>query len=408
MSVDFKKIKNYLMTGMSYMIPMTVIGGIFYAGSIAFGGTAVAGEGMVIKNEFLLHVQEIGAAGLFMMIPVLAGYIAYAIAGKPGLAPGLVAGYIANTEITIGGNAVKTGFLGALVLGFMTGYIVRYMKKIHYPDLIKTVVPILIIPVVTSFIVCIFYMYILANPIGMAMGGIESFLTSLSSGSKVVLGIIMGMMVTVDMGGPVNKTACLFSIGMMAEGHYEFFGICAVPICTAPLGMGLATLLSKNKYTQEERDAGKASLFMGLKIKHELKNSGIQIQKLISQGKLEDAEKMISSITNVNLGEDTQYVKLKHNILETIINNKLTVCGRENINIQTYDVSDIETELYGISEQEMCTIISNLSISNRRKSASRIRLSASKSNPLSFSSRERYIRYLSAIVCFTGWVAALT
>lgn len=234
MSVDFKKIKNYLMTGMSYMIPMTVIGGIFYAGSIAFGGTAVAGEGMVIKNEFLLHVQEIGAAGLFMMIPVLAGYIAYAIAGKPGLAPGLVAGYIANTEITIGGNAVKTGFLGALVLGFMTGYIVRYMKKIHYPDLIKTVVPILIIPVVTSFIVCIFYMYILANPIGMAMGG------------------------------PVNKTACLFSIGMMAEGHYEFFGICAVPICTAPLGMGLATLLSKNKYTQEERDAGKASLFMGL------------------------------------------------------------------------------------------------------------------------------------------------
>ena len=96
------------------------------------------------------------------------------------------------------------------------------------------------------------------------------------------------------------------------------------------------------------------------KIKHELKNSGIQIQKLISQGKLEDAEKMIASITNVNLGEDTQYVKLKHNMQETIINNKLTVCGRENINIQTYDVSDIETELYGISEQEMCTIISNL------------------------------------------------
>ena len=140
------------MTGMSYMIPMTVIGGIFYAGSIAFGGTAVAGEGMVIENEFLLHVQEIGGAGLFLMIPVLAGYIAYAIAGKPALAPGLVAGYIANTEITIGGNAVKTGFLGALVLGFMTGYLVKYMKKIHYPELIKSVVPILIIPVVTSFI----------------------------------------------------------------------------------------------------------------------------------------------------------------------------------------------------------------------------------------------------------------
>lgn len=96
------------------------------------------------------------------------------------------------------------------------------------------------------------------------------------------------------------------------------------------------------------------------KIKHELKNSGIQIQKLISQGKLEDAEKMIASITNVNLGEDTQYVKLKHNMLETIINNKLTVCGRENINIQTYEVSDIRNRVIRYREQEMCTIISNL------------------------------------------------
>lgn len=198
MSIDFKKIKNHLMTGMSYMIPMTVIGGIFYAGSIAFGGTAVEGQGMVIQSEFLLHVQEIGGAGLFMMIPVLAGYIAYAIAGKPALAPGLVAGYIANTEITIGGNAVKTGFLGALVLGFMVGYIVKYMKKIKYPDLIKSVVPILIIPVVTAFVVCIFYMYVLANPIGYAMGGISDFLTSLSSGSKVLLGIVMGIMVTFE------------------------------------------------------------------------------------------------------------------------------------------------------------------------------------------------------------------
>lgn len=264
MKINLGKVKNQLMTGMSYMIPLTVIGGIFYAGAIAFGGTAVKGQGMVITNEFWLHVQQIGEAGLSLMVPILAGYIAYSIAGKPGLAPGLVAGYIANSNITISGNEVKTGFLGALILGFLTGYLVQSMKKIKYPNLIKSVVPILIIPVVTSFVVCILYMYVLAMPVGYAMGGIESFLTSLSSGSKVLLGIVMGMMVTFDMGGPINKTACLFSIGMMTTGHYEFFGICAVPICTAPLGMGIATLLDKRKYTQEERDAGKASLFMGM------------------------------------------------------------------------------------------------------------------------------------------------
>ena len=101
MKIDFKKIKNNLMTGISYMIPLTVIGGICYAGAIALGGTAVEGQGMVVTNEILLHLQEIGSAGLFLMIPILCGYIAYAVAGKPALAPGFVVGYLCNTEITI-------------------------------------------------------------------------------------------------------------------------------------------------------------------------------------------------------------------------------------------------------------------------------------------------------------------
>ena len=223
MKIDFKKIKNNLMTGISYMIPLTVIGGICYAGAIALGGTAVEGQGMVVTNEILLHLQEIGSAGLFLMIPILCGYIAYAVAGKPALAPGFVVGYLCNTEITIGGNAVKTSILVGLC-----------------------------------------YIYIFANPIGIGMNALNSFLFSLSSSSKIVVGIIIGAMVTFDMGGPINKTACTFSIAMMAEGHYEFFGICAVGICTAPLGLGLATLLAPNKYTKAEKDAGKASLFMGL------------------------------------------------------------------------------------------------------------------------------------------------
>ena len=264
MKIDFKKIKNNLMTGISYMIPLTVIGGICYAGAIALGGTAVEGQGMVVTNEILLHLQEIGSAGLFLMIPILCGYIAYAVAGKPALAPGFVVGYLCNTEITIGGNAVKTGFIGAFILGFIMGYLVKAMKKIKWPKMVLPVVPILVIPVVTSILVGLCYIYIFANPIGIGMNALNSFLFSLSSSSKIVVGIIIGAMVTFDMGGPINKTACTFSIAMMAEGHYEFFGICAVGICTAPLGLGLATLLAPNKYTKAEKDAGKASLFMGL------------------------------------------------------------------------------------------------------------------------------------------------
>lgn len=261
---NLSKIKNNLMTGVSYMIPLTVIGGICYAGAIALGGTAVDGEGMVVTNEVLLHIQEIGSAGLFLMIPILCGYIAYAIGGKPALAPAFVVGYLANTDITVGNSVVKTGFIGALILGFAVGYLVKAMKNIKWPKMVMPVVPILIVPVITSLVIGLLYIYVLGYPIGMAMDALNEFLFSLSTSSKVVLGIIMGAMVTFDMGGPINKTACTFSIAMMAEGHYEFFGICAVGICTAPLGMGLATLLSPKKYTLEEKDAGKALLFMGL------------------------------------------------------------------------------------------------------------------------------------------------
>ncbi len=261
MKVDVKSIKNYLLTGVSYMQPLTVIGGILLALALATG-TSVEGQGMVVTNQFMKNVLSIGGAGFAMMIPVLCAYIAYAIAGKPAIAPGMVAGYIANNPI--GADEVKTGFLGAMLLGFVVGYVVNVFKKIKWPSFIKPIAPILIIPVITALVVCLGYIYILANPLGFVVAGLNGFLADLSTGSLLILGVVMGALVAFDMGGPVNKTVCLFAIGMMSEGRYEFFGICAVAICTPPLALGLATLLFKNKFTPEEKDSGMASLFMGM------------------------------------------------------------------------------------------------------------------------------------------------
>lgn len=261
MKFDIKSLKNYLLTGVSYMQPLTVIGGILLALALATG-ESVEGQGMVVTNQFMKDVLTIGEAGFAMMIPVLCGYIAYAIAGKPALAPAMVAGFIANNPVGV--SEIKTGFLGAMLLGFVVGFVVQLFKKVKWPSLIKPIAPILIIPVITAFIVCIGYIYILANPLGFLVNGLNSLLAGLSTGNLVILGLVMGALVAFDMGGPVNKTVCLFAIGMMAEGRYEFFGICAVAICTPPLGMGLATILFKNRFTQEQKDAGKASLFMGL------------------------------------------------------------------------------------------------------------------------------------------------
>ena len=258
---DVKKLKSYLMTGISYMIPICIIGGMFFAISIGFGGEYVQDKGIVVSNQFFANLQTIGLAGLFMMVPVIGAYTAYAIAGKPALAPAFVLCYMANTEV--GASGTKTGFLGGIVLGLLTGILVSYLKKLKWPDVIKPIVPIIIIPLITVFVLGMVYIYLLLTPISMFVGGLTGFLQSMSSTSMILVAMLVGVCLAVDMGGPINKTCTLFLYMMAEAGKYEFFAFLAAGACIPAIGMGIATLISKKKYSEEEQVAGVTSLIMG-------------------------------------------------------------------------------------------------------------------------------------------------
>lgn len=163
-------------TGVSYMMPVVVVGGIFLALSLA-GGDATAGKGMVVTNPFLKNIGLIGNAGFAMMIPVLVGYISYSLAGKPGIAPAMITGYMANTPI--GDNHVQTGFLGAMLMGVLCGYIARWVKKWNVGETLKVIMPILIVPIVTSLLPrCCTFIFLLSQSAGSWHGSLQCFLGS--------------------------------------------------------------------------------------------------------------------------------------------------------------------------------------------------------------------------------------
>lgn len=188
-----KTLLNAFNTGVSYFIPIVVIGGVFLAFSLA-SGTAGA-SGMEVTNPLMVSLNTIGMAGISMMIPVLAAYIAYSMAGKPALAPGFVLGYLVNNAVvTPSGNSVSTGFLGAMIMAVICGYFVRWMKTWKVNNTIQTIMPILIIPILTSLVLGMAYIYILATPLGFVMDWLTSVLGSLQGGSAVVLGLVIGVM----------------------------------------------------------------------------------------------------------------------------------------------------------------------------------------------------------------------
>ena len=180
-----KTLLNAFNTGVSYFIPIVVIGGVFLAFSLA-SGTAGA-SGMEVTNPLMVSLNTIGMAGISMMIPVLAAYIAYSMAGKPALAPGFVLGYLVNNAVvTPSGNSVSTGFLGAMIMAVICGYFVRWMKTWKVNNTIQTIMPILIIPILTSLVLGMAYIYILATPLGFVMDWLTSVLGSLQGGSAVL------------------------------------------------------------------------------------------------------------------------------------------------------------------------------------------------------------------------------
>lgn len=250
-----QKLRQYLLTGVSYAIPFIACGGIMIAFGIAFVPMTASGPDFS-RAPALKLILDIGSTAFSLLLPVLAGYIAYAIAGRPGLVPGFVGGYLSGE--------VKAGFLGALLIGLVAGWVVELIKRIPVSKYIRPIMPILVIPIVSSSIVGVLMLKVLGIPIASLMVGLGEWLKLMSTGSAVVLALILGAMIAFDMGGPVNKTAFFFGAAMIKEGQYAVMGACAAAICTPPLGMGLATLLNRRLWADEEKEAGVAAIAMGM------------------------------------------------------------------------------------------------------------------------------------------------
>ncbi|MFF7074583.1 fructose-specific PTS transporter subunit EIIC [Streptomyces pseudovenezuelae] len=251
-----------LMNGVSYMIPFVVVGGLLIAVSLALGGDATAKGYVIPEGTFWADVNEIGVIGFQLMIPILSGYIAYAIADRPALVPGMIGGWIANTGSLYDSEA-GAGFIGAIVTGFLAGYLVLWIKKVKVPKFVQPIMPIIVIPIVATTALGLFFIYVIGKPISWVFEHLTDWLGGMTGTSAILLGAILGLMIAFDMGGPVNKTAFLFGTGLIATGNQTVMGMCAAAIPVMPLGQGLATLIRKRLYTEQERETGLAALFMG-------------------------------------------------------------------------------------------------------------------------------------------------
>ncbi|MFI6940152.1 fructose-specific PTS transporter subunit EIIC [Streptomyces sp. NPDC050418] len=252
-----------LMNGVSYMIPFVVVGGLLLAISLSLGGHADAKGGLVVPEDtFWYYVQKLGETGFKLMLPIFSGYIAYALADRPALVPGMIGGFLAADAVNIYGADANAGFLGAIVTGFMAGYLVMYIKKIKVPKVVMPIMPIIVIPIVSTLIVGLLYIYLIGQPVSWLFTQLQDWLNGMTGSSAIVLGAIIGLMIAFDMGGPVNKTAFLVAVGLIGTNN-AVMGMAAAAIPVMPLGQGLATLLRKKFYSQEEQETGLAALFMG-------------------------------------------------------------------------------------------------------------------------------------------------
>lgn len=254
---------RHLMSGVSYMIPFIVVGGLLIAIALSIGGVPTPGGLQIPEDSFWKTIEKLGAASFTFMVPVLAGFIAFSIADRPGLAPGIIGGYVAANGSFYGSEA-GAGFIGGIIAGFLAGYVALWIKKWKVPRAINPIMPIILIPVLSSLIVGLAFIYLLGGPIAQVFEWLTNWLASMQGASSILLALILGAMISFDMGGPVNKVAFMFGSAMIAEGNYQIMGPIAVAICIPPIGLGLATFLFKRKFHNAERESGKASFTMGL------------------------------------------------------------------------------------------------------------------------------------------------
>ncbi|MFN2747376.1 fructose-specific PTS transporter subunit EIIC [Bacillus sp. z60-18] len=256
-------IYRHLMNGVSFMVPFIVVGGLLIAVALTLGGEKTP-KGLVIPDDsFWKTIEQIGSASFSFMIPILAGYIAYSIADKPGLVPGMIGGYIAATG-SFYGSVSGAGFLGGIIAGFLAGYAALAIKKLKVPKALQPIMPIIVIPVVASLIVGLAFVLLIGAPVAQIFESLTVWLAGMKGSSSILLALILGAMISFDMGGPVNKVAFLFGSAMIGEGNYEIMGPIAVAICIPPIGLGIATFLGKRKFQTAEREMGKAAFTMGL------------------------------------------------------------------------------------------------------------------------------------------------
>lgn len=249
---------KHLMSGVSNMLPFVVGGGILIAFSFMFGINA-SNPNDPSYNYFAKLLNDIGGGNaFFLMVPVMAGFIGMSIADRPGFAPAIVGGLI---SLNSGG-----GFLGGLIGGFLGGYITLLLKKVFnkLPESLDGIKPVLLYPLFGIFITgAIMYLFIV-NPIAAINIGISNFLKNLGTGNLILLGALLGAMMSTDMGGPINKAAFTFGIAMIASGQYAPHAAVMAGGMVPPLGIALATTIFKNKFSADERDAGKTCYVMGL------------------------------------------------------------------------------------------------------------------------------------------------
>lgn len=251
--INMKEMKQHILTGISYFIPLVVAAGLTMAIGRALAGQSVANLG---ESGIGYWLFQTGSLGMQMMTPVLCAYIAFSMSGKVALAPGFIIGWLASS--------INTGFIGGMAGGILVGVVVNVCKKyIHLPQAIAALKGMLVIPFLATAISGVLMFAVIKGPIVWLMAHLTAFLQSLSSGSRFIYGGVLGAMATFDFGGPVNKTATAFVNALYAEGIRDAKTVQIIASMIQPLGISLSCLLTRNKYTRQERETLKAASVMG-------------------------------------------------------------------------------------------------------------------------------------------------
>jgi fructose PTS system EIIBC or EIIC component len=245
---------KHLMTGVSHMLPLVVAGGLLIALAFAIGGIYAGDQ----EGTFAHALMQIGAKSAFaLFIPVFAGYISFSISDRPGLTPGLIGGMLASS--------VGAGFLGGIAAGFLAGYFTRWLNRVvQLPDQLQGLKPVLILPLISSLVVGLTMIYIIGPPVKQVMEAVSQWLNNMQGTSALVLGLILGGMMAFDMGGPINKAAYTFGVGLVATQIFAPMAAIMAAGMVPPLGLALAATLFKDRFTTDEQQATKATAVLGL------------------------------------------------------------------------------------------------------------------------------------------------